>query len=76
MKNLIRKINLALFAIGGLFTSTLALAHANHESHTHFSEVGLIAFVIVAVAYALYRLVRSKILLTVDNKIVIKSLMK
>ena len=76
MKNLIRKISAIFISIGGLFTSALALAHADHESHMHLSEVGLIAFVVVLLVYALYRLVRSKILLTVDKKIAIKSLMK
>lgn len=76
MKNLIKKINIAFFAIGGLVTSTSSLAHVDQESHMHLSEFGLIAFGIAGIAYALYRLLRSKFLLTVDNKIVIKSLMK
>ena len=67
MKNLTRKITFALIAISGLFTSMTALAHADHESHTHLSEFGVIAFVIVAVAYSLYRLTRSKVVLRLNR---------
>jgi len=76
LNNLIVRAGLVFLSICSFLASTSAFAHTSHESHTHSSELGLIALAIAVIAYAVYRLVRAQVSLTTDNKIIIKSLMK
>lgn len=55
MKNSIKNFSL-IFAV---FSLTPVFAHSNHESHTHVTELGLIALVSVVAGYLFYRLISS-----------------